>query len=195
VVAAAVDNVPGTRWAGVTLLQDGTLSSPAHTGDLPSAVDELQYRLGQGPCVQSSRDQITVVANDLRTESRWPEFAAGAVELGVLAMMSFQLFVEKTSFGALNLYSDATDVFDAEAEQIGLLFAAHAGVALAESRVAANLRVALNSRDVIGQAKGIIMERYKLRPQQAFDMLVYVSQQQHRKLRDVALELTETGSL
>jgi GAF domain-containing protein len=192
-VEAAVHNVPGTRWAGITLLDNGRMSTPAQSGDMPSAIDELQHRLRQGPCVQSSKDQITVVSNDLRVETRWPEFAGRAVELGVLAMLSVQLFVESRSFGALNLYSDKPNVFDAEAENVGLLFAAHAGIALADSRIAANLRTALDSRDIIGQAKGIVMERYKITAQQAFDMLVYVSQHHQRKLRDIALDLAQTG--
>ncbi len=194
-VDAAVVNVPGTRWAAITLLEHGELSTAVQTAALPCEIDKLQYRLNEGPCVQSSEKQQTVVANDLRDELRWPEFARGAVQLGVLAMLSFQLFVEKASFGALNLYSDRPDAFDAESENIGLLLAAHAGVALAESRIESNLRIALSTRDVIGQAKGIIMERFKIGSQQAFEMLVYVSQRQNRKLREVAVELTETGGM
>jgi hypothetical protein len=131
----------------------------------------------------------------MTTEARWPRFAAEAARLGVGSCMSFQLFVERDSLGALNLYSRSPHAFGAESEDIGLVFASHAAVALSGAQTEENLRKAMNTRDVLGQAKGILMERYKLTSDQAFHTLARASMQANRKIIDVAVELCETGSM
>jgi hypothetical protein len=110
-------------------------------------------------------------------------------------MMCFQLFVEGDRLGALNLYSSVPHAFDDESEDVGLVFASHAAVALAGAEHEAHLRAGMGSRDVIGQAKGILMERHKLTADQAFEVLARVSQELNRKLVDVAHELTEIGAV
>jgi GAF domain-containing protein len=195
IVDAAVAEIPGATAAAITLLDGGELRSPAHSSDVALRVGEAQRDTGQGPCVDTSREEVTLRSDDLRKDERWPEFASIAVEHGVLSILSIQLFVEKDSMGALNVYADAADAFDEEAENVGLLLASHAAIAMSASKVVSNLRIALQTRDVIGQAKGILMERYKLSSVQAFDLLVTASQRWHRKLRDVADELAETGEL
>jgi hypothetical protein len=138
---------------------------------------------------------VTLRSNDLRNEPRWPRWAAIAVEHGVLSALSFQLFVEGDRMGALDVYGDRPNAFDEEAENVGLLLASHAAIAMAGSRKTDQLRIAVESRDLIGQAKGILMERYKIGPAQAFDLLVVASQRTHRKLHDVAEQLADTGEL
>ena len=110
-------------------------------------------------------------------------------------MLSFQLYVEGDNLGSLNLYNHAANAFDDESEQIGLLFASHAAVAYADAKKIDGLAQAIASRDLIGQAKGILMERYKIDAQKAFTLLVRVSQQRNIKLRDLATELANTGHI
>lgn len=194
IVAAAVREVDGATWAGMTVVKGKHLSTVAKTADFVAEIDRLQYRAGDGPCLTSLREHITVRSDDLRMETRWPGFSQAAARRGVLAVLAFQLFVERDSLGSLNVYADKPNAFDDD-ESIGLLLASHAAIALRGAMTEHNLRVALDSRDLIGQAKGILMERHKVNAQQAFDMLVYASQHQHRKLRDVAEGLTATGEL
>jgi GAF domain-containing protein len=131
----------------------------------------------------------------MRSEQRWPRFSARAAGLGVGSMLSIQLYVRGEDLGALNLYHDRAGGFDDESEHIGLLLASHAGVALAAAQRQESLRAAVDTRDLIGQAKGILMERHKITADRAFALLVQVSQASGRKLRDVADHLVSSGEL
>lgn len=133
--------------------------------------------------------------DDLRAETRWPGFARRAVALGVLSVLSFQLFAADDSFGALNLYSPDAAAFGPDSESTGILLASHAALAMAASRTQEGLLTAMDSREMIGQAKGILMERYKVTGVEAFGLLVASSQAVNRKLRDVAEHLVATGEL
>ncbi len=123
------------------------------------------------------------------------EFGRRAAELGVGSMLCYQLFIEGDQLGAMNLYARTRRAFDDDSEDVGRMLAAHAAVAVAGAEHEENLRTAVNSRDVIGQAKGILMERHKLTADQAFGVLARVSQEMNRKLVDVARELTDTGAV
>ena len=195
IVDSAVTEIEGAAAAAITLVSGGKVSTTARTAELAVEVDALQYRTGQGPCLTSLRDAVTVRSDDLSDESRWPRFAHAAAELGVQSMLSLQLFVEGDNLGALNLYATKPHAFTSDDETVGLLFASHAAIALRGARTEANLRTALESRDVIGQAKGILMERYKIDQQRSFDLLVMVSQRGNIKLHDVAQHLAETGDI
>jgi len=195
IVSAATAEIPGAAHAGITLVNRGKVSTPTQSSELVSHIDQLQAVAGEGPCLSASREHVTVRADDLRAEPRWPAFAERAAELGVLSMLSIQLFVEGDNFGSLNLYAETAHAFDDDAESIGLLLASHAAIAMAGARTETNLRAALTGRDVIGQAKGILMERYKLDGTQAFDLLVATSQHTGRKLREVADHLATTGEV
>ncbi len=129
----------------------------------------------------------------MRTETRWPLFAQRAAEAGAGSMLSFQLFVEGDDLGALNLYAGTPGSFGDESEHVGLMFAAHAAVAFAGAHKHDQLTQALATRDLIGQARGILMERYKITGDQVFQLLVRVSQDTNRKLRDVADQLVRRG--
>lgn len=190
VVDAAVDTIPGADWAGITQVIDGVPQTTAATDDIVDRVDAVQYETQQGPCLQAIADQTTVSSQDLSTETRWPDFAHRTAQLGIRSVLAFQLFVHAQDVGALNLYSRAPGAFDAADEQIGLLFASHAAVALAGAQQLSNLHAALATRDLIGQATGILMERYKLSGQAAFQLLVAASQATNTSVRDIAEKLT-----
>jgi GAF domain-containing protein len=196
VTTAAVRIVPAVDECGVTYVIDRSrLESRAWTGDLPRDVDQLQERLGEGPCIDAVWDQQVVRVDDMPAEERWPRFARKAAELGVGSMLCFQLFVEGDQLGALNLYARRAGVFGEESQEIGAMLAGHAAVALAGAQHEEHLRAGLAQRDVIGQAKGILMERYRLTADQAFGLLVRTSSVTNRKLRDLAEELSTTGQL
>ena len=196
IVSAAVVNVDGADLAGITLVtKNGALSTPAATDELVTTIDRVQYEVRQGPCLSSAWERITVLADDLRTERRWPDFARRAAELGVLSMLAIQLYVRDEEMGSLNLYSRTAGAFGADDENIGLLFASHAAVAMVGAQHENNLMAALVGRDIIGQAKGILMERYQISNTTAFAVLVRTSQYTNRKLRDIAETLAATGTI
>ena len=196
-VRAAVDLIPGVEDGSISVvLGRSEVTSHAPTSDLPSKVDLIQMDEREGPCLSAAYEQTTVRIMDMNTERRWPAFAVrAAAETGVRAMLAFQLFVQDENLGALNLYSRTPNAFTDESEHIGLLVAAHAAVAYAESRETVQLKEAIASRDLIGQAKGILMERYKLTSNQAFSMLTEVSNRSNTKLAEVAERLASSGEL
>jgi GAF domain-containing protein len=196
IVWAAADTIPGVEHASVSVIvKRREVHTWAATGDLPRAVDQAQYDTGQGPCLTSLYEQQTVRLSDLATETRWPEFTARARQVGLRSMLAIQLYVTGEDLGALNLQSTRPDAFTDESEQVGLLFAAHAAVAMADAQEMDQLRTAVSSRDLIGQAKGILMERYKISAQEAFRLLVLASQATNIKLITVADQLVHTGLL
>ena len=196
VTAAAVSTVPGADECSISYVIGRRRVEPrAATGELPRFLDTLQQELGQGPCLDAIWKHAVVRVDDLRTDDRWPAFAARAAAQGIGSMLCFQLFVAGDQLGAMNLYSGTAHAFDGESQEVGQIFAGHAAVALAGAEHEEHLRAGLSSRDLIGQAKGILMERFRLTALQAFDVLSRASQELNRKLVDVAAELTETGAL
>jgi GAF domain-containing protein len=196
IVHAALDLIPHVAEASVSLVTGRrTVESRAASGELPRRIDALQSEIGQGPCVDAAYDERIVRVPDLSRESRWPEFAKAAYAAGARSMLSFQLFVEGDNLGALNLYGDDVNIFDEESEQVGLLVAAHAAVAFSGAQEISQLNQALGTRDLIGQAKGILMERFKISPQQAFHILTRASSDTNIKLRDVADHLASSGEI
>jgi len=190
VVSAAIQLVPGTDEGSISVvIGRREVTSAAPSSDLARQVDALQAETGEGPCLDAVFQQQTVRVADMRLEQRWPSFARRAAEAGAASMLSFQLWVEGDNLGALNLYSRSPDAFTDESEHVGLLFAAHAAVAYASAQKQDQLVQALATRDLIGQAKGILMERYQIAGDQAFSVLVRTSQNANRKLRDVAEDL------
>ncbi|MGI3782635.1 MAG: ANTAR domain-containing protein [Janthinobacterium lividum] len=196
VVKAAVQLIPGAQEASISLVvARRQITSPHRTGDLPGQVDAIQTETAQGPCMDAAYEHQTVRVPDMRHEQRWPQFARRAYEAGAGSMLSFQLYVQGDTMGALNLYNREPDGFDDESEQVGLLFASHAAVAFADAQKMDHLDRAVASRDLIGQAKGMLMERYHIDGDGAFRVLARVSQASNRPLREIAEELVSTGQL
>ena len=196
IVRAAVQLVPGCDEASISVvLGRRHITSDAPSGRLPAIVDDLQERLQEGPCLTAAYEHLTVRVPDMATEVRWPRFTAGAVAAGALGMMALQLYVEGDDLGALNLFSRRAGAFDDESEHVGLMLAAHAAVAYAAAHEKAVLSRSVETRQVIGQAQGILMERHRLTSEQAFAMLVRVSQRRNEKLRHVAESLVHSGQI
>jgi len=190
VTAAAVQAVPGADNAAITLVVGRTkVQTHAATGARARRMDELQTELDDGPCLTAIWEQETVHIPDMATESRWPRFAAAAAQAGVGSMLCFQLFVHGDTLGALNLYTPTADAFTEDSETIGRIFATHAAVALAAAQQEHQLTTALASRDIIGQAKGIVMERFHLDTTRAFALIARLSQEENNKLHHVAAKI------
>jgi GAF domain-containing protein len=192
---SALHAIPGADAVSVSLVRGGRVEPRAATGDLPREIDDLQSRLDEGPCLDALRNERTVRIEDTSTEDRWPRFAAEAAAHGVGSSISFQLFVEGDTLGALNVYSRRPHAFDEDAETIGLVFASHASIALSAAKNEENLHRAIDKRELIGQATGILMERHRLTAPQAFQVLVQASSHTNRKLFDLADELATTGTM
>lgn len=196
ITAAAVTTVPCAEECSISYVIGRSAVEPrAATSALPRELDELQQRLGEGPCLDAIWENHVVRVPDLATEERWPAFAAEAVARGIHSMLCFQLFVVGDQLGAMNLYSRRQHAFDDESTEVGHIFAGHAAVALAGAEHEEHLRIGMGHRDVIGQAKGILMERFRLTADQAFAVLARVSQEKNRKLVDIARELSDTGAM
>lgn len=189
----AVDTLPGAEYATITLVRSGVIESPVIVGDLGGKSDELQREFEEGPCVRAAVDDETIWIEDMRSEPRWPRFAPAAAALGIRSMACFCLYIEGNDFGALNLHSTEPDSFGKDARLLGELFAAHAATAFGAVREKEQLRAALSSRDIIGQAKGMLMERYHIDATAAFSLLARLSQDSNTKLVDIALQIVHAG--
>ena len=175
----------------------------ASTDEAATASDRAQYEAGEGPCLDAVEEPV--VYTPAFPDPRWPSLAAHPTTSGVESVVSYRLTPSSPDpagslAGSLNAYASTPDAFDAEAQEIGLILAAHASVAASTVRdrevleeMSRNLHDALSSRDVIGQAKGILMERLRITPEEAFDALRRSSQRLNVKLREVAATLAETG--
>lgn len=196
--------MPGAPEASVTLLIRDRPTTIASTGGLATDLDEAQYDRGHGPCLHAARTGEVVEVRDTRTDGRWPDYLPRAAEAGNLSSLSLPLAVDADAqlAGALNLYARRPDAFDERSRSVGAQFAPYAAVAAGNlyayqsaRDMADNLQIALASRAVIDQAKGILMERHKFTADQAFQVLARVSMQANRRLRDVADHLVTTGEL
>jgi GAF domain-containing protein len=193
VTAATMELIPGTDSAGVLLVgRGGKFESLAGTSELPHRLDELQMTFNEGPCVEAALDEVIVRTDDFRTEERWPKYSPAVVEIGVLSGLSIKLYTAERTAGALNMFAFKTHAFDAEDETTGVVLAAHAAAAILASRHGEQLESALSTRDRIGQAKGIIMERYGVDDVQAFEMLRRLSQDGNTRLIEVAQRVIDT---
>lgn len=183
----AVETVDACEHAGITLNERNRLRSVAATDDVPRAADAVQDETQEGPCVDAIREQEVFVTGRLLDEERWPNFARRAhADSGIESVMSFRLYAEEETFGALNLYSKEREAFGEDELHLGSIFSAHAAVAFAAMQQQQQLEGALAARDTIGRAKGILMVRSGLTDEEAFDVLRKASQRMNLKLREVA---------
>ena len=177
----------------VTLLDRGKASTIASTGPLATELDERQYDRGYGPCLDCIDGGEPLIVKDMPTEQRWAEWARSAAAAGAGSSMSIPVPLQREVAAAVNIYSIDRDAFDDAAAELATTFAAYAGVALAnmhlyqaQGQVAEQLQQAMRSRAVIEQAKGILMGQRRCTAEEAFDILVGLSQATNNKLRDVA---------
>lgn len=193
VTAAAKELIPGVDVAGILLIgKGGTHQTLATTADLMFELDNLQMETGEGPCLQAALNETVVRTDDFLNEPRFPTYAAKVVALGLHSALSFKLYTADRTAGALNLFSYGVSPWDTDAETVGTVLAAHAAAAILASREGDQLQSALTTRDRIGQAKGIIMERYQIDDVRAFAMLRQLSQDTNTKLVDVAQRVIDT---
>jgi GAF domain-containing protein len=187
---AAIE-IPGAEYAGITITRTGKhIETPAATHMYPMLLDKIQQRHAEGPCLSAAWEEKTVHVADLQTDERFPLYRQDALaETPIRSIMAFQLFIAGETMGALNVYAETPNVFDDESRNIGLVFAAHSSVAWNSARREEQFKKALASRDVIGQAKGMIMERYGVNAVQAFDLLRKLSQDSNVPLIKVATDL------
>jgi GAF domain-containing protein len=193
--------VPGAAEVSVTLIRSTGAQTAAFTGDLALSLDERQYEQGIGPCLEAADIAGVVSVSDTATDDRWPEWAARARAQGIYSSLSIGLPIRDSVFGALNIYGSKPDTFDDDAVTVAKAFAGYAAVALANAHLydttaclAHQLRAAMDSRAVIEQAKGIVMGERRCGPDEAFAILVKVSQDANRKLRDVAAALVDQAA-
>jgi GAF domain-containing protein len=194
--------MPGADATSITLIRDDRAFTAAFDGQLAMDADEMQYERGYGPCLDAGRAGEVFLVEDMATEARWPDWARQVAGLGVGSSMSVPLPFQGASIGALNNYSVRPGAFGETDVVLGEEVAAFVAIAVANAEASAratddvlNMRRAMASRGVIEQAKGILMERYKITAEQAFTLLTHASQRTNVKLRDVAEELTATGVL
>lgn len=199
IVDLAVVAIEGCDTAGIMVVEDGAASTISGGSSLAVALDQLQVASDEGPCLDAATSGAILYAEDLADDPRWPTFGPAAVSAGARSVLAHPLSVSGGS-GVLNLYSGHPSAFGVTERAKGHLFATLAGLALgsAEERAAGeahavNLGEALQTRELIGQAQGILMERERLSADQAFDVLRRASQHVNRKLRTIAAALVETG--
>src|SRR3954453_22998678 len=196
--------LPGTPETSVLLLVRDHPTTVVSTGQLAVVLDERQYERGHGPCLHAARTgELTEIAAP-RTDRRWPDYLLRAVEAGNLSSLSVPLAIDEDEqvSGALNIYARQPDAFDEDSRSVATRFGPYAAGATGNLYAygsaperADNLQTALESREVIDQAKGVLIERQKLTPDQAFQLLAQASMNPNRKVRDIAADLVHTGEL
>jgi len=192
-VRGAVSALPDVDHAGISVVQRrGRIETVATTDPFVEALDELQYSHKEGPCVDAVFEQPVILVQHARHETRWPHFMPAAVELGLRSQLGIRLYTEDRTIGVLNLYSTSSDSITDEVELMAELFAAYATSALGRAQSSDALDSTIASRQIIGQATGIVMERYSMDEARAFEYLLRVSSLSNLKLRDIAREMVET---
>ena len=200
IVAIANREVPGAESTSITLVRADKPFTAAHHGAMSLAADELQYEHGHGPCMDAGRGGVVLRVDDMRTETRWPDYVAHVVDTGVRSSLSVPLPYQGSTIGALNIYSSRpTAIASQESLDAGLEVAETIGVAVANADAhwqvteqARNMRLAMESRAAIEQAKGVLMAQRHVDAEAAFEILREASQRYNRKLRDIATGIVES---
>jgi GAF domain-containing protein len=205
VASLACRTLPGCDMASVTMINHGRPSTPVQTDPLAGDLDAIQYDSDHGPCLEaySVRDVVRAgIAESGDSVRRWHDFSTAAARAGVRSVLAVPLVTSTRTLGALNIYSRSVDAFDDVQAQTAALFSEQAAIACANAEVywrtcnlTENLREALESRDVIGQAKGILMARRGCTPDAAFEALRKASQHRNTKLREIAEQVVYLGDL
>lgn len=197
IVARAVETIDVCDRCGISLREpDGTIVTVAGTDEIVTAVDELQIRYQEGPCYNALWSLDTYLVVDIDAETRWPRWTAEAKRYGIGSVLSLRLEGgDGQALAALNLYADRAGVYDATDLGVASIFARHASSALAGIQHDDNVRAALRSRQVIGVAQGMLMQRFGLSLDQSFEMMRRYSQAHNVKLRQLAENLVQAGGI
>ncbi|HEU5486278.1 MAG TPA: GAF and ANTAR domain-containing protein [Microlunatus sp.] len=198
VATFAVRAIPGADGAGLTLLEDDRADTIVATASFVSDIDDIQYGIGQGPCITAAREAQTVMSGSLGGDPRWRRFGGSVARMGVHSVLSLPLITPDRVVGAMNVYAHAKDVFDTRSAELGELFAVPAAIAVQNAqvlaqtqRMASRLQAALETRGVIDRAIGIMMSRSGGTEDEALARLRAVSQNEHHKLVDVARHIVD----
>lgn len=193
-VDSGARHVPGSQYAGITLAgKDKTVTNVVATHRYPVVLDAIQERCGEGPCLAAAWEHHMMHVADLNTDGRWPCYRQQAIEqTPIRSILSYELFVDGTSMAALNFYAEHPHAFTEESRELGAVYATHVALAWSMLRQQDQFRSALASRDVIGQAKGVIMERFNLDAVEAFELLTRLSQRSNTKVIDIAKALIDS---
>jgi GAF domain-containing protein len=192
IVKVACNSVLGFDQVGIsTLPKKGKVKTRAFIGDLVLRLDEIQYGLGEGPCAEALQGSDEVSVSSLGNEQRWPQYVPRARAMGVRSQLAVKLYLDQGTLGGINFYSTISDEVTSEAEELARLFAIHAAIALGHAHERQTLNEALQTRKVIGQAIGILMERYDVNEDRAFAFLVRASSHANIKLRTIAQEFVD----
>ena len=194
-VEHAAAELPGAQYANITVTEGQfEIDTPAATDEVAIRIDDIQRRTREGPCLSTAWRHRVVHVEDLSQDTRWPSFRAEALETtAVRSIMGFQLFMTSKSIGALNVFADRPHAFDDRTRQLGSLFAAHTALVWDAARRESQFQEALASRDIIGQAKGMIMERYSKDATEAFEMLRRLSHETNVPLAEVAAKIVDAA--
>jgi GAF domain-containing protein len=189
VATFAVRAIPGADGAGLTLIEEGRTDTIVKSAPFVREIDDIQYGLGQGPCISAAAESTPMRSGSLETDSRWPQFGPRAGRQGVHSVLSLPLISAETVVGAMNVYAHAEDAFDERAVQLGQLFAVPAAIAVQNAqilaqtqRLAAKFQEALTSRAVIDQAIGILMSRSGVTPAEAYSRIRLLSEHQSTQI-------------
>jgi GAF domain-containing protein len=196
VAGLACETVPDAAMVGITMLVDGKARTAVFTDEDAPEIDSAQYESGIGPCLDAFRHKQVYRIDDMRGDRQWPPFSKAAASHGIGSSMSVPLLARHEGIGALNFYARPTNAFSEDDVEMGLQFAAHAAIVLANSQayedarqLGENMAQAMKSRATIEQAKGALMAAQHCSPDEAFQILVRASQRENRKLRDLAEEI------
>jgi transcriptional regulator with GAF, ATPase, and Fis domain len=194
VTKAAVRHVPGTDSADIMLVSlPDDVRSVAATSALAPRIDAFQREFVEGPCLDAAVGEVMVRCDDLSSDQRWARFGKSAAAAGVHSILSFQLYTNDSRRAAMNLFGLQRNAFTMEAEALAGMLATHAATALIVHDRELQFQSALVSRDLIGQAKGMIMERFGVDPVRAFELLVQGSQNSNTRVAKVAAEVVARG--
>ena len=192
--------LPDATGVSVTLIREGRFETAVYSDEKTKRVDEWQYATGEGPCLTATKDGTHQVVHDLAADARWRSFATMAVSEGISCVLAVPFVPTGEPIGTLNIYAEKIGAFDDDDLEVASLFAQQAAIVIANSVAYSSaqltnghLRAALESRELIGQAKGILMEREKCSADEAFGILRGVSQRTNRKLRDVAQDVVDSA--
>ena len=198
IVDLGVEYIHGCESASISIIHGFERSTLVWSNPAALLVEQAQYRHDQGPCLESLTAHETIVIEDIDEEQRWPQWREAVREFDLRSSISFRLFIvsgDEETFGSLSMFASRAHAFDDHAQALGQVFASHAAVALKAAITEAGLEQAVRSRDAIGQAKGVLMERHDVDADEAFEMLCRMSNDRDIEMRALAEQVAELGGL